>query len=105
MTTDKSKTLLLHAAGIVGRGFLLGLGFSFALGIAATIGWKVSSHRVAEQTETMQAEVGEKDIALTRVEELKHDGTTTIIGTATNHGKKAAHGIHVQANLFITTNL
>ena len=104
MTTDKSKTLLLHAAGIVGRGFLLGIGFSFALGIAATIGWKVSSHQTTEQTETMQAELGgkdlEKDIVLTGVEEVKHDGTTVIIGTATNHGKKAAHGIHIQANLF-----
>ncbi len=50
----------------------------------------------------MQAEVGgknlEKDIALTDVQESKHDGTTTIIGTATNNGKKAAHGTHIQAN-------
>jgi hypothetical protein len=104
MTTDKPQNPLIHAAGIVGRGFLLGVGFSFALGIAAVIGWQVSSHRVAEQTETMQEELAgkdsEKDIALTGVEEVKHDGTTAIIGTATNHGKKAAHGIHIQANLF-----
>jgi len=104
MTTDKPKNPILHAAGIVGRGFLLGAGFLIALGIAAIIGWKVSSHRVAEQTETMQEELGgkdlEKDIAITGVEEVKHDGTTVIIGTATNHGKKAAHGIHIQANLF-----
>ena len=68
------------------------------------VGQQVSSHQVAEKTETMQAELGgkdlEKDIAITGTEEVKHDGTTTIIGTATNHGKKAAHGIHIQANLF-----
>jgi hypothetical protein len=102
LNTDNPKNLLLHAAGIVGRGFLLGLGFSLALGIAATIGWQVSNHRAAVQTETMQEELGgiERDIALTGVEEVKHDGTTAVIGTATNHGKRAAHGIHIQANLF-----
>jgi hypothetical protein len=104
MTTDKPQNPLLHAASIAGRGFLLGVGFSIALGIAVLIGRQVSSHQVAEQTETMQAELGgrdlEKDIAISGVEEVKHDGTTAIIGTATNHGKKAAHGIHIQANLF-----
>ena len=104
MSEGQPKNSVSHAVGIIGRGFLLGVGFSFALGIAAIIGYQVSSHRAAEQTETMQAELGgkdkEKDIALTGVEEVKHDGTTVIIGTATNHGKKAAHGIHIQANLF-----
>jgi hypothetical protein len=102
--SDKPRNLLLHAASIVGRRFLLGFGFSFALGIAATIGWQVSNHRAAVQTETMQEEFGgkdlEKDIAITGAEEVKRDGTPAIIGTATNHGKKAAHGIHIQANLF-----
>ena len=101
MTTDKPKNLLFHAAGLVGRGFLLGVGFSFALGIAVLFGRQVSSHQTAVQTETMQEEPDlEKNIALTDVSEVKHDGTTAIIGTATNHGKKAAHGIHIQANLF-----
>jgi hypothetical protein len=104
MTADKPQNPLLHAVGIVGRGFLLGVGFSVALGIAVFIGQQVASHQMAERTETMQAEVGERDpeknIALTDVSEVKHDGATVIIGTATNHGKKAAHGIHIQANLF-----
>jgi hypothetical protein len=104
MTEGKAKNSVLHAAGIVGRGFLLGVGFSFALGIAAIVGYQVSSHRAAEQTETTQAELNgkdlETDIALTDEEEVKHDGTTAIIGRATNHGKRAAHGIHIQANLF-----
>ena len=104
MTEGKPKNPLLHAAGIVGRGFLLGVGFSVALGVALLIGRQVSSHQVAEQSETMQAEHSgeelQKDIAITGAEEVKHDGVTAIIGTATNHGKKAAHGIHIQANLF-----
>ena len=104
MTTDKPKNPLLHAAGIVGRGFLLGLGFSVAVGIVVIVGRSVSVHQAVEQTEAVQTEFGEKDlgrdIALSGVEEVKHDGTTSIIGTATNHGKKPAHGIHIQANLF-----
>ena len=104
MTEGKPKNPLLHAAGIVGRGFLLGVGFSVALGVALLIGRQVSSHQVAEQSETMQAELSgeelQKDIAISGAEEVKHDGVTAIIGTATNHGEKAAHGIHIQANLF-----
>jgi hypothetical protein len=104
MTTDKPRNPLLDAAGIVGRGFLLGVGFSIALGIAVIVGRQVSSHQAAEKMEVMQEDLGgkdlEKDIALTGVEEVKHDGVTAIIGTATNNGKKAARSIHIQANLF-----
>src|SRR5580698_8157504 len=104
MSTDKPRNPLLHAAGIVGRGFLLGVGFSIALGIAVIVGQQVSSHQAAEKMEVMQEDLGgkdlEKDIALTGVQEVKHDGVTAIIGTATNNGKKAARGIHIQANLF-----
>jgi hypothetical protein len=86
MATDKPRNPLLHAAGIVGRGFLLGVGFSIALGIAVFVGQQVSSHQVAERNETMQAELGgkdsEKDIAITGAEEVKHDGMTAIIGMA-----------------------
>ena len=95
---------VLHAAKIVGRGFLLGLGFSIALGIFALAGMRWSDHRTAEQVESFQESLAEKtlgkDIALTNVEEVKRDGTTVIIGSATNNGKKAARGIHIQANLF-----
>jgi hypothetical protein len=73
MTTDKPKNLLLPVAGLVGRGFLLGVGVSIALGFAVLIGREVSSHQVAEQTET--SEIGGKDlgkgIGITAVEELK----------------------------------
>jgi hypothetical protein len=104
MTTDAPRNPLLHAARIVGRGFLLGVGFSFALGIAVIIGSQMSSHRAIQKMDVMQEDVGgrdfEKSIALTGVEEVKHDGVTAIIGTATNQGTKAARGIHIQANLF-----
>jgi hypothetical protein len=61
MTTDMPRNPLLHAAGIVGRGFLLGVGFSFALGIAVVIGSRVSSHRAAEKIDVMQEDLGGKD--------------------------------------------
>src|SRR3974390_1694994 len=101
MTTDKPKNLVVHAAGIVGRGFLLGLGFSFALGLAATVGWLVSNHRTASATEEEYGRGDvEKDISLSGVEEVKHDGVTANIGAATNQGKKVAQSVHIQANLF-----
>jgi hypothetical protein len=81
MTTDKPKNLLLPVAGLVGRGFLLGVGVSIALGFAVLIGREVSSHQVAEQTETMQ--FGGKAL----------DEDIAIIGTATNHGKKAGESL------------
>jgi len=42
----------------------------------------------------------ENEVVLSDVEEQKHDGTTAIIGKATNSGKKAVHGVHIQANFF-----
>jgi hypothetical protein len=104
MTTDKPRNPLLHAAGIIGRGFLLGVGFSIALGMAVIVGQQVSSHRAVEKMDVMQEDLGEKDsqkdIEIAGAEEVKHDGVTAIIGTATNHGKKAARSIHIQANFF-----
>jgi hypothetical protein len=95
---------VLEAAKIVGRGFLIGVGFSIAFGIFAFAAERWSSHRVQEQAETFQESATERhlarDIALSDVEEVKRDGTTVIIGSATNNGKRAAHGIHIQANLF-----
>jgi hypothetical protein len=95
---------VLHAARIVGRGFLLGVGFSIAFGIFALAAERWSAHQAIAQAEIFQeslpARNSVKDIALSNVEEVKHDGATVIIGTATNNGKKAARGINIQANLF-----
>ena len=60
-------------------------------------------YQTVEQTEAMQAEPGKKNqkkISRSAAWRVKHDGTIAIIGTATNRGKKAAHGVHIQANLF-----
>ncbi|HEY6621586.1 MAG TPA: FxLYD domain-containing protein [Steroidobacteraceae bacterium] len=95
---------IVNAAKIVGRGFLLGVGFSIAFGIFAFLAERWSSHRTQEQAESFQEAFAKKnlgkDIALTNVEEVKRDGTVVIIGFATNKGKAAVRGFHIQANLF-----
>jgi hypothetical protein len=54
LITEKPKNLLLQAARIVGRGFLLGVGLSISLVILVLIAQGVSSHRMAEQADTRQ---------------------------------------------------
>jgi hypothetical protein len=94
------KDWLLNAARLIGRGFLLGIGFGAAIGLVelGVTHWLTQNAKEA-------AGVGDtnsvaKDILLSDVEEQKHDATTDILGKATNSGKKAAHGLHIQANLF-----
>jgi hypothetical protein len=100
MTSENPHNPLVRAVMIVGRGFLLGVGFSIALGAL----FFFVNQKVTGQTDAMQAKLAEgnqaKDIALTGIEETKHDGVLAILGTATNHGKSAVRGIHIQANLF-----
>jgi hypothetical protein len=88
----------------VARGFLLGIGFSIALGLAYYLAWHRATSHMAEEAGIADSPVNEvdlaKDIVLSGVDEQKHDGITAIIGTATNNGNKPAHGIHIQANLF-----
>jgi hypothetical protein len=95
---------VLDATKIVGRGFLLGAGFSIAFGIFALAAERWSSHKAMEQAESFQESLAArnlaKDIALTDVEEVKRDGATVIIGSTTNNGKKSVRGFHIQANLF-----
>ena len=104
MSTEKQDGPIVRAGRIAGRGFLLGVGFSVALGTAYYVMWHWTMHRMTEQTEsigsTLYGHDLAKDIVLSGVEEIKHDGTTAIVGTATNSGKKPARGIHIQANLF-----
>jgi hypothetical protein len=84
---------------IVARGFLLGAGFSIALGIAYYVAWHWTTKSAHTEIADFNHETA-KDIALSDVEEQKHDGTTTIIGKATNSGRTPARGLHIQANLF-----
>jgi hypothetical protein len=90
---------LLRAVRIVARGFLLGAGFSVALGIANYVAWHWTTKNVPAEIADITHETA-KDIVLFQVEEQKHDGTTTIIGKATNSGKTPARGLYIQANLF-----
>ena len=95
---------VLDAAKIVGRGFLLGVGFSVAFSIFAFAAERWSNQRAQDQADSYQESLAKrspvKDIALSNVEEVKRDGADLILGTVTNNGKKAVRNFHIQANLF-----
>lgn len=92
---------VLDAAKIVGRGFLLGVGFSVAFGIFAFAVEHWSNQRAQDSyQESLTKRNLAKDIALVNAEEVKRDGTTVILGTATNNGKTAVRNFYIQANLF-----
>jgi len=95
----ESNGWLLRAVRIVARGFLLGAGFSVALGIAYYAAWHWTTKNVHAEIADISHETA-KDIVLSEVEEQRHDGTTTIIGKAANSGKTPARGRDIQANLF-----
>jgi hypothetical protein len=84
------------------RGFLLGVGFCTALAATYFVVWQVKMN----QTHAAIAEMGDagqaaaRDITVSNVEELKHDGLTSIIGSAKNTGKSPARSVQIQADLF-----
>jgi hypothetical protein len=86
----------------IARGFLLGVGFSMALGCATFVAWQISmSRNRAMISDPMSGtEVAATEIVLSDVEELKHDGMTSIIGSVKNTAKTPVHGVQIQANLF-----
>lgn len=90
----------------IARGFLLGIGFSIAAGVAYFIAWQVffssmTEKMVSDATDaTSRLNAPAKNIVLSDVEEQHHDGVTAIIGSAKNTGTKPARGVHIQANLF-----
>ena len=94
-----SGGLVRNALTTVARGFLLGVGFSLALGAAYYVSWQAFASNMSYDT-TLAGAVSTKDFVLSNVEELKHDGLTTIIGSVKNSGSKPARGVEVQANLF-----
>jgi hypothetical protein len=97
--------LLRNALGTIARGFFLGIGFSVAVGGAYFVAMQVfmssmsQNMTVANET-TFGGETSRKDLILSNVEEQKHDGVTSIIGSVKNSGKKPARAVHIQANLF-----
>jgi len=102
MDTANGGGRLRSVFGTVARGFLLGAGFSIALGATCLILMQVAEKRSEAAVEKMGdfGESSAKDFSLSNVEELKHDGVTSIIGSVKNSGKAKAHGVQVQANLF-----
>ena len=101
LNSPTSDNWFLNAARTIGRGFLLGLGFGAALGCVYYVAYQLTMKNVKEEVGLGDSNPqANKEIVLSDVEEQKHDGVTAIIGKATNSGKKAAHGVHIQANLF-----
>jgi hypothetical protein len=100
---DSQKSSKWRAAlGTIVRGFLLGLGFSVALGGLWFVVWTMTVRETRAQVAAMSSETNysSKDVVLSDVEEQKHDGLTAIIGTATNNGKVPARSVDIQAELF-----
>jgi hypothetical protein len=101
LNSPTSDSWFINVARTVGRGFLLGLGFGAALGCAYYVAYQLTVKNVKEEVGLADSDSqASKEIVLSDVEEQKHDGATVIIGKATNSGKKAVHGVHIQANLF-----
>jgi hypothetical protein len=105
MSTN-SGGLLRNIFGTIARGFLLGVGFSAAAGLAYFIAWQAFVSTMSQDIASGAAgvtatfEAVPKEIGLSDVEEQKHDGVMTIIGSARNTGKKPARSVQVRANLF-----
>lgn len=95
--------MILNALKIIGRGFLLGVGFGIAMGGAYFGIWKLSESRASSDFEsrmTKRHEDAIKDLVLVDVEEQKHDGETAILGSVRNNGTETHDNVEVQANLF-----
>jgi hypothetical protein len=102
VNTANGGGYLRKALGTIVRGFLLGVGLSIALGTAYFIVFEISMKKTEAAFEKIEGagESSSKNFALSDVEELKHDGVTSIIGSVKNSGKTPARGVQVQADLF-----
>jgi hypothetical protein len=84
------------------RGFLFGVGFGLALFLVYAIALhRLETRAAGPDVVSAEEEFSTKDIALSNVEEQKHDGETYIIGAAKNTGHRRARGVDIQANLFL----
>jgi hypothetical protein len=107
MNPPDSVIWIRNSAYTVARGFLLGVGFSIALGLAGFIMTQWTMHRTQATISDERyvhnagtAEFSPKDIVLSDIEEQKHEGLTWIVGSARNSGKRPASSVEIQANLF-----
>lgn len=94
--------MIANALKTIGRGFLLGLGFSIAVVVVYYFAWHVYVTRAEKSMsfERTKIEASAKDLVLRDVEEQKHDGATSIIGSVQNVGSSPAREVRLEANLF-----
>jgi hypothetical protein len=93
-----------NALATIGRGFLLGIGFSIAVIIAYQIFERYSFSHMTETMEAADAERRDsalKDVSIAGVEERKGDGQAALIGSVKNAGAKPVRGVSVTAELFL----
>jgi hypothetical protein len=102
VNTANGGGYLRNALGTIVRGFLLGVGLSIALGATYLIVFRITMKQSEAMVERMgdETQSSAKDFALSQVEELQHDGVTSIIGSVKNSGKAPAHSVQIRADLF-----
>ena len=106
---------LRYVFATIYRGFLLGVGLCVALGATYLVVMQIEMRRSEAAMERMgrtervggtatwtegARENSAADFVLSDVQELKHDGVTSIIGSVKNTGKAKARSLQIQANLF-----
>lgn len=98
--------LVRKVFAIVARGFLLGLGFSLAVGGSYMLIWQeviADGERQMDKLMSMQSQADKQQIsALTFSElaEIEHDGATSIVGKVRNTGKDPVMAVDIQAQMF-----
>jgi len=98
--------ILIRSLRTIWHGFLLGVGFSIALGIASVVIGALIQHQVREITNTVSDSPSEaqedkiKDLQLIDVEEKKEGTRDYIIGAVKNNGSKQMSAISIQVDMF-----
>ena len=95
--------MILNALKTIGRGFLLGVGFSIAMCGISGAAWILFDRQSSKDVEAAMGEMDRestKDIAVSEVEEQKHDGAVAILGSIKNNGPKPHSHVELKANLF-----
>jgi hypothetical protein len=91
-----------YVLGTIFRGFLLSVGLGVALGATYLAVMQITLRQSEAAFERMGSATqnSAKDFVLSDVQELKHDGVTSIIGSVKNTGKAKARSLQIQADLF-----
>lgn len=102
MPDVNAESVLKKGLRTIARGFLLGVGFGIAMLGAFFIMWHVAENSSAAAMTDIKEEGQATAIYLviSDVRETNHHGVDLIVGTVKNTGKKSAHGVQIQADLF-----